>query len=199
MPPKAVHTRDAMLDAARELVLEHGVQNASVSAISERSGAPVGSLYHHFGSRDDLVAELWVRAVRRAQVGFLAAAGHATAARAALDAALSVHDFARAHRRDARLLVSFRREDLLHDAHSPRLVKALPGLNRPLDEAVRDLARRFFGRATRDTVEQMTFAVIDLPFGAIRRHLVADTDFPPRLREQLSAAVHAALRAARPR
>src|SRR5262245_31521560 len=158
--PNAVHAKDAILDAARELVLERGVQHATVSAISEGSGAPVGSLYHHFGSRDDLVTELWVRAVRRSQLTFLAAARHSNAEAAAVAAALSIHDFAREHRDDARLLVSFRREDLLHDAHSPRLVKALTELNRPLDEAVRDLARRFFGRATRDAVEQMTFAVI---------------------------------------
>jgi AcrR family transcriptional regulator len=65
MAPKAVHAKDAILDAARGLVLERGVQHATVSAISEESGAPVGSLYHHFGSRDDLVAELWVRSDAR--------------------------------------------------------------------------------------------------------------------------------------
>lgn len=195
--PKAVHARDAILDAARDLVLERGVQNATVSAISEESGAPVGSLYHHFGSRDDLVAELWVRAVRRSQATFLAAASHPNAERAAVAAALSIHDFVREHRDDARLLVSFRREDLLHDSRTPRLVGALADLNRPLGEAVTDLARRFFGRATQDAVEQMTLAVIDLPFGAIRRHLIAGAELPAALREQLRAAVRAALRTRR--
>jgi AcrR family transcriptional regulator len=197
MPPKAVHARDAILDAARELVLHRGVQNASVSAISARSGAPVGSLYHHFGSRDDLVTELWVRAVRRSQAMFLAATHHADAERAATDAALSIYDFVRAHRDDARLLVSFRQEDLLQNARSPRLVHALADLNRPLHEALTDLARRYFGRATRDAIEQMTFAVIDLPFGAVRRHLVAGSELPAPLRDQLRAAVAAALRARR--
>ena len=193
--PNAVHAKDAILDAARELVLERGVQHATVSAISEESGAPVGSLYHHFGSRDDLVTELWVRAVRRSQVTFLVAARHPNAEAAAVAAALSIHDFAREHRDDARLLVSFRRDDLLRDTGSPRLAQALADLNRPLDQAVAELARRFFGRATQDAVAQMTFAVIDLPFGAVRRHLATGAEFPAALREPLRAAVRAALRA----
>jgi AcrR family transcriptional regulator len=193
MPPRALHHRDTILDAARELVLERGVQNATVSAISKESGAPVGSLYHHFGSRDDLVAELWVRAVRRSQAAFLAAVRHPDPEQAAVDAALSIHDFVREHRDDARLLVSFRREDLLHDARSRRLIRVLDELNSPLGQAVMTLARRLFGRATPAAVEQTTLAVIDLPFGAIRRHLVAGAEPPAALREQLAAAVRAVL------
>src|SRR4030095_5436616 len=132
MAPNAVHTKDAILDAARELVLERGVQHATVSAISEESGAPVGSLYHHFGSRGGLVAELGGRGVPRSQATFLAAARRPNAEAAAVGAALSIHDFAREHRDDARQLVSFRREDLLHDTPSPRLRPALPDLEQPL-------------------------------------------------------------------
>ena len=36
MAPNAVHAKDAILDAARELVLKRGVQHATVSAISRR-------------------------------------------------------------------------------------------------------------------------------------------------------------------
>jgi AcrR family transcriptional regulator len=190
---KAIHSSDVILDAARTLVLRRGVQNASVSAISKQSGAPVGSLYHQFGSRDDLVAALWVRAVRRSQAAFLGAARHPDPRRAAVDAALSIHDFVREHPEDARLLASFRREDLLHDATSRRLRRELDELNRPLAEAVTDLARRVFGRATPETVERTTLAVVDMPLGAMRRHLVAGTEPPARLRELLETAVRAVL------
>jgi AcrR family transcriptional regulator len=194
MPPKAVHTRDGMLDAARELVLEHGVQNASVSAISERSGAPVGSLYHHFGSRDALLAELWVRAVRRSQAAFLAAAAHDDPEQAAVNAALSIHDFAKQERDDARLLVSFRREDLLRDARSAKVTRELKDLNDPLHCAVTSLARRLYRRATQRTIQRTVLAVIDIPQGAVRRHLIAGSEFPVELRGQLAAAVRAVLR-----
>jgi len=190
----AQHRAGDILDAARGLVLEHGVQSATVDAIARESGAPVGSLYHRFGSRDRLLAELWLRAARRSQAVFLAAARHADPEQAAVAAALSLYDFVQQHRQDARMLVSFRREDLLHDARSPSVIRELKELNRPLDDAVTDLARRLFGKATRKTVEQTVLAVIDLPLGAVRRHLVAGSALPAWLRDLLEVAVRAVLR-----
>jgi AcrR family transcriptional regulator len=198
MSPKPLHHRDSILDAVRTLVLERGVQNATVSAISAESGAPVGSLYHHFGSRDDLVAELWVRAVQRSQEQFLAALEQADAEEAAVQAALSLYDFSQRHREDARLLVSFRREDLLHDTRSKRMARTLKDLNQPIGEALASLARRLFGRSTAASIEQTTFAVVDLPFAAIRRHLAAGSSLPAGLRTQLEAAVRAVLRVRKP-
>jgi hypothetical protein len=132
--------------------------------------------------------------VRRSQAAFLAAARHADPEQAAVDAALSIYDFVQRHREDARLLVSFRREDLLHDARSPRLIRELTELNRPLEDAVTNLARRLFGKATRKTVEQTILAVIDLPMGVLRRHLVAGSELPTWLRDPLEAAVRTVLR-----
>lgn len=37
------------------------------------SGAPKGSVYHRFGTLDELLAPLWLRAARRSQAAFLAA------------------------------------------------------------------------------------------------------------------------------
>jgi AcrR family transcriptional regulator len=62
-----------MLDAARELVLEDGSWSATMEAIAQASGAPTGSLYHRFGSRDQLLARLWVRAVQRSRASFIGA------------------------------------------------------------------------------------------------------------------------------
>jgi AcrR family transcriptional regulator len=194
MTRQTQHLAEDILDAARGLVLDRGVQAATVDAIVRQSRAPVGSLYHRFGSRDRLMAELWLRAVRRSQATFLAAAAHADAEQAAVDAALSIYDFVRQYPADARLLASFRREDLLRDARSPRLIRELKELNRPLEDAVTSLARRLFGKATRRTAEQTVLAVIDIPMGAIRRHLLAGSDVPSWLRDQLEAAVRAVLR-----
>src|SRR6516165_3895423 len=125
MTPRALHPKEDILDCTRALVLERGAHSATIDAISRHSRTPVGSLYHRFGSRDHLLAEMWVRAVRRSQAAFIAAARHPEPEQAAVDAALSIYEFVRQHPADARLLASFRREDLLRDARRPALIREL--------------------------------------------------------------------------
>jgi AcrR family transcriptional regulator len=188
-----VHSDESILDAARVLVLDHGVRAATVEAIARVSGAPKGSIYHRFASRTDLLAAMWVRAVRRSQAGFIEAASHPEPLDAAIGAALSLYDFAHRQPADARLLASIRREDLVATVESANLRHQLADLNVPLRDAIRVLTRRLFGRTTAATLEQTTFAVVDLPMGGIRRHLVAGTPLPRSLRGQLEAAVRAAV------
>jgi AcrR family transcriptional regulator len=190
-----LYSDDAILDAARTLVLDGGARSTTLNAIAEASGAPKGSIYHRFASLNDLLAELWIRAVRRSQGEFIEALGKPDAMTAAVAAALSLHDFAEREPADARLLASLRREDLVETVGAERLQAELDELNRPLEAALTGLARKLYGRATAGTVERTITAVVDLPMGAIRRHLIAETPLPASLRGQLEAAVRAALRA----
>ncbi|MGH3298098.1 MAG: TetR/AcrR family transcriptional regulator [Trebonia sp.] len=51
--------RQALLDAASELFAERGYGHVKVTDVVSRAGASTGSFYHHFGSKQDLFAELW--------------------------------------------------------------------------------------------------------------------------------------------
>lgn len=52
-------TRQAVLDAARDVFFESGYAEASIGAIVERSSVSVGSIYHHFGGKAGLFEALW--------------------------------------------------------------------------------------------------------------------------------------------
>lgn len=69
-PSRASVTRTALLDSARQVFVEFGYVDASVTAIVERAGASVGSLYHHFGGKPDIFIALYeeceLRAIRAA-------------------------------------------------------------------------------------------------------------------------------------
>jgi AcrR family transcriptional regulator len=182
-----------MLDAARDLLLERGSASATVEAIADVSGAPTGSIYHRFGSRDGLLTRLWIRAVYRSQASFLAALEHEDPRAAALAAAQSILEFCQQEPADARLLVSFRREDLIRTAPSGQLADELEELNRPVQAAVVALARRLYGRPTQAALNRTLLAVFDLPYGAVRRYLIAGTKIPAGLRDDLARAVEAVL------
>ena len=122
---------------------------------------------------------MWLRGVRRSQARFLDAldaVGDPVAT--AVAAGLAIHDFASENPADARLLAALRREDLVGEVTDPALAAELQQVNDQLRSAVTALARRLFGRATRDAIERTTCAVIDLPQGAIRRHLVQGVPIP---------------------
>jgi AcrR family transcriptional regulator len=183
-----------MLDVARDLLLDGGAHGATIEAISGASGAPTGSIYHRFGSRDELVTRLWMRAVRRSQSAFLEATDVEDPAAAAVRAGLSIFDFCREQPQDARLLVSFRYEDLVRAAPAQgALAEELRELNRPLDGVVVKLARGLYGRAGRAELDHLLLVIFDLPYGAARRHLIAGVEPPERLRPHLERALKAAL------
>ena len=186
-----VHLTDTMLDAARALLLEEGSRSATMAAIAEASGAPTGSIYHRFGSRDELIARLWIRAVYRSQASFVAAMEREDPREAALASALSIIDFCDEHPGDAQLLAAFRREDLLRAVPEGAVAEELASLNRPVKRAVIQLAQRLYGRRTRPALDRTLLAVFDLPYGAARRYLITGAPLPSRLRDDLSRAVAA--------
>jgi AcrR family transcriptional regulator len=190
-----VYSHDELLDAARELVLQGGARSATLNAIAKTSGAPKGSIYHRFASLNELLAQMWIRAVQRSQKDFIDALAKPDPVTAAIAGALAIYDYAQREPADAQLLASLRREDLIDTVETPGLQARLAELNRPLETAIAELARRLFGRATRDAIERTVSAVVDIPIGVTRRHLIARSPLPEKLREQTAAAVRAALEA----
>src|SRR4051812_8992781 len=55
---KAERTRRRILDAAAKVFREQGYANARLADIAELAGMQAGSLYYHFDSREELVAEI---------------------------------------------------------------------------------------------------------------------------------------------
>lgn len=192
-----IHQPDTVLDHARDVVLKRGSRAATMEAIASASGAPMGSLYHCFNSRDELLARLWVRAVRRSQAAFRAAAQHPDPERAAVEAAFSIYDFCARERDDARLLVSMRREDLIQAELPAGLTRELKDLNHPVRQALERLARRLYERAGTEEFDRVLLATFDLPYGLARPYVIRGKTPPELRRRLLEAAVLAVIRAPR--
>jgi AcrR family transcriptional regulator len=190
-----LYSDETILDAARDLLVRGGPARATTAAISAASGAPVGSLYHRFGSRTQLFAEVWMRTVGRFQAGLLAATASGTGIERAVAAADWTVEFAVRHPADARLLLHARREELLADADLPAHThKSLATLNKPVTDLLHQLAADLFGAPTPQRLERLAIAVVDLPYAIVRRHLGRGTS-PQIHRDLIASTVRTLLQA----
>lgn len=83
--------RQAILDAALECFLLKSVAGTTIDELRLKSGASVGSLYHHFGSKEGLAAELYLDTLREHQEAFIEALVASRSARAGVEGAVQRH------------------------------------------------------------------------------------------------------------
>jgi AcrR family transcriptional regulator len=168
----------------------------TTAAVSELSGAPTGTLYHRFGSRANMVAELWIRTIRRLQESVAAAADAAApGTERAVTIALATVDFCADSMEDARLLTVASREKLRHtEGLSLENQRALEQLNDPVMRQIHRVVVELpaQGVEPEGLRERVTFAAISLPYIAVRQALNSGGDLH-RMRPMVEAAVRAVL------
>jgi AcrR family transcriptional regulator len=169
---------EQILDATAQLVAEGGPGLATVAGIAERLGAPTGSIYHRFDSRDLLLARLWIRTAQRAQAGAIVALSQDDVHKAGVDTALHIPRWSRLNLDDARVMLLYRREQLAEE-WPEELGEELVTLNDAIKVALRSFVRRRFGSVTKANLEVASFALLDVPYAAVRRYLIMGSP-PPR-------------------
>jgi len=85
-----------------------------------------------------------------------------------------------------------RREDFLSPGWSPAMKKEAERLGSQINDGLAQITRRLFGRNTLSARHVATFAVLDVPFSAVRR-FVATNQAPPRLVDELIASAYTAV------
>jgi AcrR family transcriptional regulator len=131
---------EEILVAALECFSERGFTATSIEDIRVRSGASIGSIYHHFGSKEELAAVLYVEGLDDYQQGFLAALERSRHAQAAIGAIVRHHLWwVRSNPRLAQFIMNRRETEL-------RAVT---------DERVRELNRHFVPRVSAWIEQQM--------------------------------------------
>lgn len=187
----AKYTDQDILDAALGLVAEDGAHAATVVAIAKRLGAPSGSIYHRFVSRDLILATLWIRTVKRFQQGFLEAFSYEEPLIAARGAVVHTLQWSAAHRSEAKMLTMYRREDLIA-LWPDELGGELATLNNEVKRSVIAFTAAHFGQTTAETLGRTRFALIEIPYAAVR-HIVGGEQPPSWLEHTVTAASLAVL------
>jgi AcrR family transcriptional regulator len=83
--------RRKILEAALQCFLERGFAAATAEEIRARSGASIGSIYHHFGGKEGLAGTLHVEGLRDYQAGFLRELRRHRDARSGVQAVVRYH------------------------------------------------------------------------------------------------------------
>lgn len=192
MPRLPKYDEELILSAAAKLVAVGGPGAATMTAIGTAIGAPNGSIYHRFRSRDELLGRLWLSKARTFQDRWAAALDEPDARAAGLAAALSMPQVVREDLEGARIMLLYRREDFLSDGWPVKMKAEAERLGKQVKETLSELTRRLFGRDTIAARRTTTFATIDIPFSAVRR-FVGEGGVPPPQIDALIARAYEAV------
>ncbi len=161
-----------------------------MTAVAAAASAPTGSLYHRFASRDELLAEAWVRTMGSFLDEFLPALAVATEP-AGLAAALVPIEWARANLNGARILVLHRRQDFMSAGAPLHLRTAAAAQTSDLDRAISNFAISAWGDGGLAAKDRALFLTLDLPNAAMRRYLAAGIPIPMAADALVAEAVSA--------
>jgi AcrR family transcriptional regulator len=160
----------------------------TVDSVTQRLGAPKGSFYHRFASRDALLGELWLKTVLAYQEGFVAA----VEAGDGLAAALHTPAWARLHLDDARLLLLYSRHDFVQGDWPATLRRGVRDQAQRFDSCLTGFARNAFGRVGSAQLRRATFVLAEVPVAAVKAHLER-REPPPALADELITRTYYAI------
>lgn len=167
--------------AARDIALESGPARVTVGSVTQRLGAPTGSFYYRFRSRDVLLGELWLATALAFQEAFVAAieSGHGLAA------ALHTPVWVRAHLDDARLLLLYHRNDFVQGEWPEALKRGVALQAQRVDACYEKFAHDTFGEANPEQLRIAQFVLADVPKAAVIPHLRRREPPPPVVDEMI--------------
>ncbi len=178
MARPALFHRHTILRAARDVAADHGPARLTLAGLSEKLGAPTGSIYHRYPSREVLLADLWLETVESFQPEFLEALSGGDTLAAGLDAIRFSLKWVRANRRSARLLLIYRREDFIAGPWPEQLRARAEALAKQAEVGLRAYCRRHDGRTTMRGLRRIRFALSDIPQAAARPWLESAKPLP---------------------
>jgi AcrR family transcriptional regulator len=181
-------SEDSFTKTALEIVSQDGPAGLTIAAVARRAKAPVGSVYHRFPSKDLLVAELWLQTVESFQEGFLKLLKEGQGR----EAAMYTPRWVRQYVNEARLLLLYRRDELMSDKWPEELAERAGRVAQELDRGIEQFTETCLGEVTDDNLQRAVFALIDVPFAAVRRHLQYG-NVPPGIVDKLVQDTYASL------
>lgn len=182
-----------IIAGAKHVSAQVGPQKLTIAAVAERAGVPVGSIYHRYGSRDEILATVWLDLVEEFQEHFLAPLEAEDPVRGGLAAVRYVCDWVSGHPREARLLLLHRREDFASAGWPASCRRRAEGLASRATASLSRYGARLIGKSPA-ALREVQFALVDLPTAALKRDVEAGVAPSGHVQRVLLATCEYALR-----
>jgi AcrR family transcriptional regulator len=139
--------------------------NFTLQGLSKTTGLSIGSVYHRFKSREALLAETWLNAVKTFQAGFIAAL-NSDDRDAGLQAALETPRFCRRSPELAVVLACCRKEQFLGPDTPEAFAPDIAAVN---DQLGKELGR--FAKRVKRPLLSCQLAIVAYPLAAVQLFL----------------------------
>lgn len=156
----ARHTNESILEAALELVSSAGPERLTIQALSQKLGAPSGSIYHRFPSREAILEQLLLQVVSQFQQGFQEAV---TASARPGQVARWVIEWVQQHPQESLVLLHYRREEFSQSG--------------PLQDQLGAIYQQAIAKWPSPALRA---AIVDLPYSLVRSRLRAGKPIPAK-------------------
>lgn len=175
-----------------------GPAGLTLRSLATSSGAPSGTIYHAFHSKEELLARLWLRATERLgatmeEAAQSAAADGAPAEDAVVAVAVAPVVFTRRYLGSAQLFFTQRSDQLFSADIAADVVAAADVQRKRLVGLMVGLAVAMWDRKDRLAVEAIAACVVDVPGGILRRALIEGGGIPHATESRIETAVRAIL------
>lgn len=190
---RSLDRKKDILDAALGCFAQHGYEATSIGQLCEASGASVGSIYHHFGNKQGVAAQLFLEGIRQVHQATLAALlSTRTAERGLASLIESYLGWVEKQPVYARFLLSYRHADFMREVEIE-----LREVNLRFRATIRDWAKPHMERGSLPRVEpELYSAILIAPAEVFARSWLdkrARTDMPTAQRTLTKAGVAAIL------
>ncbi len=191
-PPK--YSSEQILDAVIHVLRRSPVSALSIAMVADVIGAPSGSIYHRFPSRDSLVASAWLRSGEGFHSHLAASLAAPDPRHGALGAAAYTLDWARRRPGEAAFFLLNSRSEVTGSEWPTELARRATRLGNDITDTVRTFARRLPGVS----VARARFALLDVPQAAVRRAVSTGSALDAEVQQLVEDTVTSLLAQAEP-
>lgn len=184
------YTQEDFFQATLGVINKNDSARVTILAIAKELGAPTGSIYHRYSSLQHVLAETWLTVVESFQNDFVNHLNN----NEGLKAALNTPRQSRLFPDQARLLLCFSREELIHGLWPVEVRTRAQRLKKKLQISVAQFIKKQPGKNDEKKQALIEFSIIHMPVAATKPWIKSKNTIPAFVDDLIEESYRALMR-----